>query len=47
MQTLKDGLGIRRLVLQIHDASFPSRPDEEVGRGSPYSAGARDFLTFA
>ena len=47
MQTLKDELGIRRLVLQIHDASFPSRPDEEVGRGSPYSAGARDFLEFA
>lgn len=47
MQAFKDGLGIRRLVLQIHDASFPSRPDEEVGRGSPYSAGARDFLSFA
>jgi len=37
MQTLKDGLGVRRLVLQIHDASFPLRLDDEVGRGSPYS----------
>ena len=47
MQTRKNKLGIRRLVLQIHDASFPSCADEEVGRGSPYSAGARDFLSFA
>lgn len=44
---LKQQLGIRRLVLQIHDASFPSRPDEDTGRGSPYSQGARDFLRFA
>lgn len=43
---LKQQLGIRRLVLQIHDASFPSRPDEDTGRGSPYSHGARDFLQF-
>lgn len=47
MQALKEQLGIRRLVLQIHDPSFPSRADEDVGRGSPYSDGARDFLTFA
>ena len=43
---LKQQLGIRRLVLQIHGASFPSRPDEDTGRGSPYSHGARDFLQF-
>jgi 4-alpha-glucanotransferase len=40
-------LGIERLVLSIHDASFPSDPEEEIGRGSPYSHGARGFLRFA
>ena len=39
-------LGIERLVLAIHDVSFPSRPEEDVGRGSPYSAGGHDFLAF-
>lgn len=47
MAAHKEQLGIRRLVLQIHDPSFPSRDDEDVGRGSPYSDGARDFLKFA
>jgi len=42
----KQKLGIKRLVLQIHDTSFPARPDEDIGRGSPYSSGAADFLTF-
>ncbi len=39
-------LGIRNLVLGIHDAAFPSRADEDVGRGSPYSAGAAGFMEF-
>jgi len=39
-------LGIRNLLLGIHDAAFPSRADEDVGRGTPYSAGAADFLDF-
>ena len=40
-------LGKRRLVLAIHDASFPSAPGEDTGRGSPYGRGAADFLGFA
>ncbi|MEP6655540.1 MAG: 4-alpha-glucanotransferase [Myxococcales bacterium] len=39
-------LGVRRLVLAIHDQSFPSTPDEDIGRGSPYSKGARQLLEF-
>lgn len=39
-------LGKRKLVLAIHDLSFPSRADEEIGRGTPYSRGAADFLAF-
>ncbi len=40
-------LGIERLVLAIHDASFPSTVDEDVGRGSPYGRGARALLALA
>jgi 4-alpha-glucanotransferase len=40
-------LGIERLVLVVHDASLPSRPEEDIGRGSPYARGGRDFLRFA
>ncbi|HEY8926417.1 MAG TPA: 4-alpha-glucanotransferase, partial [Polyangia bacterium] len=39
-------LGVRRFVLAIHDQSFPSRVDEDLGRGSPYSQGARDLFAF-
>jgi 4-alpha-glucanotransferase len=39
-------LGIQRLVLAIHDQSFPSEPDEDLGRGSPYGRGARALLRF-
>lgn len=39
-------LGIERLVLAIHDVSFPSAPGEDVGRGSPYSRGGRAFIDF-
>ena len=40
-------LGVDRLVLQIHDASFPSDPHEDIGRGSPYSHGAERLFRFA
>jgi len=40
-------LGIRRFSLAIHDASFPSTPEEDIGRGSPYGRGGLDFLRFA
>jgi 4-alpha-glucanotransferase len=39
-------LGIRRLLLGIQDAAFPSRPEEDIGRGSPYGLGGREFLDF-
>ncbi|HVT09656.1 MAG TPA: 4-alpha-glucanotransferase [Polyangia bacterium] len=39
-------LGIQRLVLAIHDQSFPSEPDEDLGRGSPYGRGGRRLLAF-
>lgn len=35
------------LVLQIHDASFPSDPEEDLGRGTPYSRGAERFFNWA
>jgi 4-alpha-glucanotransferase len=47
---IRDGLqalGIERLVLAIHDQSFPSDADEDLGRGSPYGLGARRLLGFA
>jgi 4-alpha-glucanotransferase len=40
-------LGIERLLLTVHDASFPGQPDEDLGRGSPYSRGAAGLITFA
>ena len=40
-------LGIQRFTLAIHDASFPSRPDEDIGRGSPYGHGARGLFELA
>jgi 4-alpha-glucanotransferase len=39
-------LGVERLALQIHDASFPGNGDEDVGRGAPASDGAREFIGF-
>ena len=41
-----DLLGVDRMVLAIHDQSFPSLAEEENGRGSPYSAGGRQFAQF-
>ena len=40
-------LGIERLVLAIHDVSFPSAAAEDIGRGSPYATGGHEFLAFA
>jgi 4-alpha-glucanotransferase len=40
-------LNVRNLVLSIHDPSFPSAPEEDLGRGSPYSEGGLRFLEFA
>lgn len=40
-------LGVKRFVLAIHDVSFPSTEREDIGRGSPYSAGASAFFDFA
>ncbi len=37
-------LGIERLVLEIHDASFPGVEHEDVGRGSPGSEAAGDLF---
>ena len=42
-----DVLGIARFVLAIHDQSFPSSPNEDIGRGSPYGQGARRLLKMA
>jgi 4-alpha-glucanotransferase len=42
-----EALDVRNLVLGIHDPSFPSEPDEDIGRGSPYTRGAARFLEFA
>lgn len=43
----KRQLGIDRFALQVHDASFPMDPEEDLGRGSPYSHGAERFFRFA
>lgn len=40
-------LGNQRLVLAIHDVSFPSAAGEDMGHGSPYSEGGHAFVTFA
>ena len=39
-------LGIRNLLLGIQDAAFPADEASDVGRGSPYSRGAADFVAF-
>ncbi|HET9625514.1 MAG TPA: 4-alpha-glucanotransferase [Kofleriaceae bacterium] len=40
-------LGVRRLLLAIHDTSFPSDPDEDIGRGSPSTRAAGRLLGYA
>jgi 4-alpha-glucanotransferase len=42
-----DRLGVRRLLLAIHDVSFPSDPDEDLGRGSPATRAAGRLFQFA
>lgn len=39
-------LGVRNLTLAIHDAAFPGLAGEDLGRGSPYSQGAAEFIEF-
>ncbi|MDB4981787.1 MAG: hypothetical protein JWM82_2539 [Myxococcales bacterium] len=48
--TIRDGLdalGVERLVLTVHDSSFPSAAEEDVGRGSSYGRGARQLVALA
>jgi 4-alpha-glucanotransferase len=40
-------LGVRRMLLAIHDASFPCDPDEDLGRGTPGARAAGRLLAFA
>jgi hypothetical protein len=39
-------LEVRRLLLGIHDASFPSDPSEDNGSGSPCSRGGEALRAF-
>lgn len=41
-----DKLGVRRLLLAIHDVSFPSDADEDLGRGSPATRAAERLFTY-
>lgn len=40
-------LGVRNLLLGIHDPAFPGTPGEDLGRGTPYGRGGRELLAFA
>ncbi len=40
-------LGIRNFLLGVHEAALPGLAEEDLGRGSPYSAGAAGFFEFA
>ncbi len=40
-------LGVERLLLGIHDPSFPGAPDEDIGRGSPSSSGGQRLIELA
>jgi 4-alpha-glucanotransferase len=40
-------LGVKRLLLAIHDVSFPSDPDEDIGRGSPATKAAQRLFGYA
>ncbi|HEY5926453.1 MAG TPA: hypothetical protein VIV11_32425 [Kofleriaceae bacterium] len=49
-QRIRDGLaklGVKRLLLAIHDVSFPSDPDEDIGRGSPATKAAARLFAYA
>jgi 4-alpha-glucanotransferase len=48
--SIRDGLtklGVKRLLLAIHDTSFPSDPDEDIGRGSPATKAAARLFRYA
>jgi 4-alpha-glucanotransferase len=40
-------LGVRRMLLAIHDASFPSDADEDTGRGGPATRAAARLFGYA
>ena len=40
-------LGVKRMLLAIHDVSFPSDPDEDIGRGSPATRAAGRLFAYA
>ncbi len=40
-------LGVKRLLLAIHDTSFPSDPDEDIGRGSSATRAAARLYAYA
>ncbi|MFW5716991.1 MAG: 4-alpha-glucanotransferase [Spirochaetota bacterium] len=40
-------LGKKRVLLQIHDPSFPGSPEEDVGRGTPYGRAGFELARFA
>lgn len=39
-------LGTARLLLAVHDASFPGSPGRDTGRGSPYGRGAQALAEY-
>jgi 4-alpha-glucanotransferase len=41
-----DKLGVRRLLFAIHDVSFPSDPDEDIGRGSPATRASERLFAY-
>ena len=47
VQAGRAALGVERLVLAIHDVSFPSTVEEDIGRGSPYGRGGRALMELA
>lgn len=50
MTDVREGLarlGVRRLLLAIHDTSFPSDPDEDLGRGSTATRAAARLMAYA
>lgn len=40
-------LGVKRFLLAIHDVSFPSDPDEDIGRGAPTTNAAARLFAYA
>ncbi|HTL31654.1 MAG TPA: 4-alpha-glucanotransferase, partial [Kofleriaceae bacterium] len=39
-------LGVKRMLFAIHDVSFPSDPDEDIGRGSPATKAAQRLFGY-